>query len=161
MSEQPQPPAPPPPPPPAPEPAPMPTSAQVPAIDGAWLRALLEGAVQPKDPRVKGLWDLLRQRRLLARSPWARTRLRFVWQKGLNPRPRPRMIDRLLALLENRAPLSASPQQWRWSKGPRRAARPRAAMRRLQPVRVRRVGTLRPVGRPRQVRPLGSRPRGR
>lgn len=139
---------------------PMPTPVQVPAIDGAWLRALLEGGVQPKDLRVRGLWDLLRQRRLLARSPWARTRLRFIWQKGLNAKPRPRTIDRLLALL-NRAPLTASPQQWQWSKGHRRAARPRAAMRRLRPVRVRRVGTLRPVGRPQPVRSLRSRPRGR
>ena len=79
MSEQPQPPAPPPPPPPAPEPLPTP----VPALGRGWLRALLQGiresGVQPRDPRVKALWALLRRHQLLARSPWARTRLKFIW----------------------------------------------------------------------------------
>lgn len=162
MSEQPQPEPPDPPPPPAP--APLPPPMQAPALGRGWLRALLQGiretGVQPRDPRVKALWALLRRRQLLARSPWARTRLKFIWQKGLNAKPRPRTIARLLALLKNRGPLTASPQRRQWSTGPRRAAM-RSSMRRLQPVVVRRVATLRPLGRPRPVRPLVSRPRGR
>ena len=157
------PPPPPPPPPPAPEPMPTPTPMQAPTLGRHWLRALLHGireaGVQPNDPRVKALWQLLRRRQLLARSPWAQTRLRFIWQKGLSARPRPNTIARLLALLRSRAQLIASPQRRQWSA--RRAAMPRTAMRRLQPVVVRRVATLRPVGRPRPVRPAATRRRSR
>src|SRR5688572_3307324 len=163
MSEQPQPPDPPPPPPPAPEP--MPAPVQAPTLGRGWLRALIQGiretGVQPKDPRVKALWQLLRRRQLLARSPWARTRLRFIWQKGLNAKPRPRTIARLLALLRNRGPVTLGPQQRQWSSVPRRAAMVRSSMRRLRPVALRRVATLRPVGRARPIRPPASRPRGR
>ena len=165
MSEQPQQPDPPPPPPPAPEPMPMPTPMQAPTLGRGWLRALLHGireaGVQPNDPRVKALWQLLRRRQLLARSPWARSRLRFIWQKGLSARRRPNTIARLLALLRSRAQLIATPQQRLWSRGPRRAAMARSPMRRLRPVVVRRVATLRPVGRPRAARPAVSRHRGR
>jgi len=171
MLAQPQPqptdPPPPPPPPSAPEPTPMPMSTpmQAPTLGRGWLRALLHGireaGVQPNDPRVKALWQLLRRRQLLARSPWARSRLRFIWQKGLSARPRPNTIARLLALLRNRAPLTAGPLQRQWSTVPRRAVMARSPMRRLQPVVVRRVATLRPVGRPRPVRPAVSRHRGR
>ena len=161
MLAQPQPPAPPPP----SAPAPLPTPVQAPALGRGWLRALIQGiretGVQPKDPRVKALWQLLRRRQLLARSPWARTRLRFIWQKGLNAKPRPRTIARLLALLRNRGPLTISPQQRQWSRVPRRAAMARSSMRRLRPVVVRRVATLRPVCRARPMRPPASRPRGR
>ena len=165
MLAQPQPqpndPPPPPPPPPPPVPAPMPAPLPAPTLGRGWLRALLHGireaGVQPNDPRVKALWQLLRRRQLLARSPWARSRLRFIWQKGLSARPRPNTIARLLALLRTRAQLIASPQRRQWAA--RRAAMPRPAMRRMQPVMVRRVATLRPVGRP--VRQPVSRRRGR
>ena len=154
-----------PPPPPPSEPAPLPTPVPAAALGAGWLRALLHGireaGVQPRDPRVKALWLLLRRRQLLARSPWARTRLRYIWQKGLSARPRRRTIARLLALLKTRGPLTASLPQRPWSPGPRRPAMLRPSMRRLQPVVVRRVGTLRPVGRQRPLRPLVSRPRGR
>src|SRR5688572_25848911 len=165
MSEQAQPRSEPPAPPPPPAPAPMPAPVQAPALGRGWLRALLqairETGVQPRDPRVKALWQLLRRRQLLARSPWARTRLKFIWQRGLNAKPRPRTIARLLALLKNRAPLTVNVQQRLWSRGPRRAAITRAPMRRLQPVAVRRVATLRPVGRQQPVRPVAARRRGR
>lgn len=161
MQAQQQPPAPPPPPPPAPLPPPV----QAPALGRGWLRALLQGiretGVQPRDPRVKALWELLRRRQLLARSPWARTRVRFIWQKGLNARPRPKTIARLVALLRNRGPLTAGAERRQWAKGPRRRAMVQSSMRRLQPVVVRRVATLRPVGRPRAVGPLVARRRGR
>ena len=93
----------PPPPPPAAAPMPAPTSA----LSRGWLRDLMRGirqeGVQPRDPRVKALWNLLRRRQLLARDPWARTRLRYIWQKGLNVRPRPRTTQRLLTLLRSGA----------------------------------------------------------
>jgi hypothetical protein len=129
------------------------------------LRSLLQGiretaGLQPRDPRVKALWEMLRRRQVLASSAWARTRLRFIWNKGLDTRPRPRTAARLVALLKNREPLTAGPQRL-WSKTPPRAAMARSSMRRLRPVTVRRVATLRPVGRARPMRPLASRPRGR
>ena len=162
MLAQPQPSAPPAP---APAPAPLSTPAQPPVLSRGWLRALLHGihvtGVRPKDPRVRALWRLLRRRQLLGRSPWAQTRLRFIWQKGLDARPRPRTIARLLALLRNRVPVIAIPQQQPWARSPRRAVMARAPMRRLQPVVVRRVATVRPVAHRRPVRPHGTRPRGR
>ena len=162
MSEQTQPQDQPPPPAPAPPP-PMPVPA--PALGRGWLRALMQGiretGVQPRDPGVKALWALLRRRQLLASSPWARTRLKFIWQNGLNAKPRPRTAARLLALLRNQAPVTVNLQQQLWSRGPRRAAITRAPMRRLRPVAVRRVATLRPVGRPQPVRPVAARRRGR
>jgi len=64
-----------------------------------WLRGLIRAvrteAMQPKDARVKSLWDLLRQRQLLRRSPWLRTVLRRIWDRGLSPRPRPRTANRI------------------------------------------------------------------
>ena len=39
-------------------------------------------AIKPKDPRVKSLWDLLRQRQLLRRSPWLKAVLRRIWIRG-------------------------------------------------------------------------------
>jgi hypothetical protein len=140
-----------------------------PALGRGWLRGLLqsirEGGVQPRDPRVKALWALLRRRQLLAGSPWAQTRLRFIWRQGLNAKPRPRTAARLLALIRNQAPLPAIVQQRfqqrQWARGPRRTVMARSPMHRLRPVAVRRVGTLRPVGRARPVRPLVARRRGR
>ena len=64
-----------------------------------WLRGLIRAvrteAVQPKDPRVKSLWDLLRQRQLLRRSPWLKAVLRRIWNRGLSARPRPRTARRI------------------------------------------------------------------
>ena len=68
-------------------------------IDGVgavpdWLKGLLRTvrteAVQPKDARIKTLWDLLRQRQLLRRSPWLKAVLRRIWNRGLSARPHPR-----------------------------------------------------------------------
>ena len=159
MLAQPQPTPPPPAPPPAP---PEPTPAPAPALPRGWLRALLhairDSGVQPKDPRVKGLWKLLQRRQLLARSPWARTRVKFIWQQGLNARPRPRTYARLVALLKNQA---ATIARQPWLKAARQPAMARAPMRRLRPVAVRRVATLRPVARPQPMRPAAAGRRGR
>lgn len=146
-----------PPPPPPPAPAPEPT----PALSRGWLRDLLRGirrdGVQPRDPRVKALWGLLRRRQLLGQSPWLRDRLRYIWQQGLNARHRPRTTSRLLALLRNWGVLSARPLQHRVASGPvtRTTLRP---MQRLRPVALRRVASLRPM---QPLRPSGWRGRGR
>jgi hypothetical protein len=68
-----------------------------------WLPGLLasirQGGLRPKDPRVRSLWLLLRQRGLLARSPFVQRALRFAWNRGLSARPRPRTAARLRFLL--------------------------------------------------------------
>ncbi|HSF09061.1 MAG TPA: transglutaminase-like domain-containing protein, partial [Nitrospirales bacterium] len=68
-----------------------------------WLRGLIRAvrseAIQPKDPRVKSLWDLLRQRQLLRRSPRLKAVLRRIWSRGLSARPRPRTAGRIVRSL--------------------------------------------------------------
>lgn len=70
-----------------------------------WLRGLIRAvwkeAVPPKDARVKSLWDLLRQRQLLGRSPWLRGVLRRIWERGLAARVRPRTARRLVRRLRH------------------------------------------------------------
>ena len=91
-----------------------------------FIRAVRQEAVQPKDTRVKSLWDLLRQRQLLRSSPWIRRVLRFIWERGLQARPRPRIARRMVRLLR------------RWGILPPLAvARRQVHLRPLQPVAVR------------------------
>jgi hypothetical protein len=70
-----------------------------------WLSGLVQvvqqEALQPKDARVRSLWDLLRQRQLLGRSRWLRAVLRRIWKRGLAARPRPRTTWRLEQLLQS------------------------------------------------------------
>lgn len=123
-----------------------------------WLKGLIRAvrseAVQPKDARVKSLWDLLRQRRLLPQSPWLKALLNRMWYKGLAARQRPRTTRRLARRLR------------RWGILPplavRGAATPRPApmrpltpvpMRAVQPVAVKPVGTVKPVAM-QPVRPI-------
>jgi hypothetical protein len=74
--------------------------AAVPDWLSGLIRAVRSEAVQPKDTRVKSLWDLLRQRQLLDRSRWLRAMLRDIWIRGLPARERPRMTRRLVELLQ-------------------------------------------------------------
>ena len=154
-------------PPPAPQPSPAaaPLPPPAPALSRGWLRGLIRGirqeGVQPRDPRVKALWGLLRRRQLLPRDPWMRTRLQYIWTKGLNVRPRPRTTARLLALLRSSRATTAQPVLRPVAAGPRAAAMLRRPMRPLQPVALRRVATLRPVARQPQARPAAWRGRGR
>ncbi len=116
-----------------------------------WLRGLIRAvrreAMQPRDARVKSLWDLLRQRRLLRQSQWLQGVLRRIWGRGLQARPRPYTTRRLVRLLR------------RWGILPPLAvARRRMPIRPLQPVIARPVG-VRPV-RPVAVRPV-ARPAAR
>ncbi len=69
------------------------------AVAPVWLKGLIRAvsreAIQPKDPRVRSLWNLLRQRQLLRRSPWMRGALLRIWQ-GLPARRRPNTTRNLV-----------------------------------------------------------------
>jgi hypothetical protein len=68
-----------------------------------WLRSLIRAVardgLQPRDPRVRALWYLLRRRGLLDQSPRLKRALRIMWARGLRPRPRPRTARLMLTLL--------------------------------------------------------------
>jgi hypothetical protein len=109
-----------------------------------WIRALRAEGIQPRDTRVKFLWDLLRQRGLLNRSPQMRALLLRMWQRGLPARPRPRTTLRVVRALR------------RWGVLPPRAGRPEAAPAgTLRPLRPLPVRAVRPVGRMQPV-PAGG-----
>lgn len=59
------------------------------------IEAVRAAGLQPRDPRVKATWDLLRTRGLLSRDPWVKQLLRRIWQQGLPPGNRPRTAARL------------------------------------------------------------------
>lgn len=118
-----------------------------------WLKGLIRAvrseAIQPKDARVKSLWDLLRQRQLLRRSPWLKALLNRIWYQGLAARQRPRTTRRLKKRLR------------RWGLLPPKVVgvttpRP-AAMRPLTPVPMQaaRPVVLKPVA---SVRPAATQP---
>ena len=140
---------------PTPPPATPPPASPTPALGRGWLRDVIRGirqdGVQPRDPRVKALWAVLRRRQLLARDPWVRSRLRLIWQKGLSARHRPRTTQRILALLRSRNVVSLPRRP---PVGPSHITTPARPFRTLRPVVLRRVATLRPVGRPRPVQPV-------
>jgi hypothetical protein len=138
-------------------------------IDGVgavpdWLRGLIRAvrteAVQPKDPRVKSLWDLLRQRQLLRRSPWLKAVLVRIWNRGLSARPHPRTahrIKRRLRLWGILPPISMS------AAAHRPAAQPAVQVVRpvvLKPVASVRPATMQPV-RPVQMKPAGTKAVGK
>jgi hypothetical protein len=114
---------------------------------GGLIRAVRGEAMPPKDPRVKSLWGLLRQRGLLARSPWLRQMLRRIWSGGLAARPRPRITRRLVRLLRRWGIL---PGRTAWQTAPQpvpgsmRYLQP-VGIRRARPLRLRRWGTARPL----------------
>jgi len=106
-----------------------------------FIRAVRREALSPKDARVKSLWDLLRERQVLAQNPWLKGLLLRVWQ-GLPARERPRTTRRLVAGLRGLGIL------------PPRAAGTAAQgpvftgvrdVRRAWPVRLRPVAAIRPV----------------
>ena len=68
-----------------------------------WLRGLIRAVrregFQPRDTRVKLLWDLLWQRQLLGQNLWLEGVLLRIWNRGAPGRERPRVSRRLVALL--------------------------------------------------------------
>lgn len=89
------------------------------AVEPDWLRTLVQAirgeALKPKDSRVKSLWELLRGRGMLARSPWLKMLLRRIWARGLAARPRPRTTQRFeselrrIGILAGPAPADTTP----------------------------------------------------
>lgn len=132
------------------------------AVPG-WLRELIKTlrsqAIQPKDPRIKSLWDLLRQRHLLGRSPWLKAVLRRIWSRGLSARPHPRTAHRIrrrLRLWGILPPKSVS------AAGHRPAVtRPltRSNVQAVRPVALKPVASLRPTAM-QPVRPIRRQPAG-
>ena len=113
------------------------------AVVPDWLRGLIRAvrgeAIQPKDGRVKSLWNLLRQRQLLQRSPWLRGALLRIWQ-GLPARARPITTRKLVLRLRRWGIL---PQR-RVGIGPTGPLRVRDhRLRAIRPVALRRVATVR------------------
>ena len=134
-----------------------------------WLRGLIRTvrleAVQPKDTRVKSLWDLLRQRQLLQRSPWLKAVLFRIWNQGLSARPHPRTarrIKRRLRLWGILPPISVSAAAHRPA-----GMRPitRAAAQAVRPVMLKPVASVRPATmqpvRPVQMKPAGTKAVGK
>jgi len=125
-----------------------------------WLKGLIRTvrreAPQPKDARIKSLWDLLRQRQLLQRSRWLKAVLQRMWSRGLSARPHPRTARRIVKRLR------------RWGILPPKlvgaaAYRPvtRAAVQAARPVRLKPVASLRPTSmqpvRPVHMKSMGIR----
>ena len=134
-----------------------------------WLRGLIRSvrteAIQPKDTRVKSLWNLLRQRQLLQRSPWLKAVLFRIWNQGLSARPHPRTarrIKRRLRLWGILPPISVSAAAHRPA-----GMRPitRAAAQAVRPVMLKPVASVRPATmqpvRPVQMKPAGTKAVGK
>jgi len=114
-----------------------------------WLRGLIRAvrneAMQPKDARVKSLWDLLRQRQLLGKSPWLKGVLRRIWDEGLTARPRPRTTTRIVQSLRlcGILPPRVTGTAARRPLAPAKVVRPMA----LKPVASVRPAAMQPVRR--------------
>jgi hypothetical protein len=120
-----------------------------------WLKGLIRSvrheAIQPKDPRVKSLWGLLRQRQLLHQNPWLSAVLRRIWKQGLSAKPHPRTAQRMVQSLRRWGILPPKPIG---------AAAP-AAMQAMRPVTLKPVASVRPAAmqavRPVQVQPTAMK----
>lgn len=123
-----------------------------------WLKQLLKSikheAVKPQDPRIKSLWELLRQQQVLGRSRWLKAALRRIWRKGLAARPHPRLAARIVRRLRH------------WGVLPPKANSARTqvtatGMRPVSPVNLKPVASVRPVSmqsvRPVEVQPAAMR----
>lgn len=126
-----------------------------------WLRGLIRAvrseAIQPKDARVKSLWDLLKQRQLLGKSPWLKAVLQRIWSRGLSARPHPRTARRIVRRLRLWGILPPKPVQ---AATPRPATIPPlapAAMQAARPVVLRPVASVRPAAM-QPVRPVQMQP---
>lgn len=114
-----------------------------------WLRSLIRTvrseAIKPKDPRVKSLWDLLKQRQCLGRSPWLKAVLQRIWSRGLSARSHPRTARRMVRRLRL---CGIWPPKSVKAPAPRPAAmRPvaPAAMQTMRPVALTPVASVRPA----------------
>jgi hypothetical protein len=117
---------------------------EVPMWLKSFIRAIRSEAMQPKDARVKSLWDLLRERRQLSTHPWIKDVLQRIWSKGLAARPRPQTAERLVTRLRHIGILP--PKGAGRPAGHRPVARRPGAPMAMRPVRV---VAVRPVRSPR------------
>ena len=126
-----------------------------------WLRGLIRSvrheAIKPKDPRIKSLWNLLKQRQLLGKSPWLKAVLLRMWNQGLSARPHPRTAHRIVRRLRLWGiwpPKSASATANRpATMGPLAPA----AMQAMRPVALKPVATVQPAAM-QPVRPVQMQP---
>ena len=117
---------------------------EVPAWLKGLIRAIRSEAMQPKDERVKSLWNILRARQQLSTHPWLKEVLQRIWSKGLAARPRPLTTEKLVTRLRQigilpPAGAGAGPADHRQGAG-----RSRAPMA-MRPVRVVAVKPVRPM----------------
>jgi len=128
-----------------------------------WLRGLIRAvrteAVQPKDARVKSLWDLLRQRQLLRRSPWLKAVLLRVWNRGLSTRRRPRTANRIKQRLRRWGILPPKPVGTAAHRPTVTRPITRAAVQPVRPVVLKPVASVRPATM-QPVRPVQRQPAG-
>jgi Transglutaminase-like superfamily len=114
-----------------------------------WLRRLIRAvrseAITPKDARVKSLWDLLKQRQLLNKSPWLKRVLRRMWGQGLSARPHPRTARRIVRRLRLWGILPP--------KKSAAARRPLTPIQAVRPVMLTPVASVRPAAM-QAVRPV-------
>lgn len=138
------------------------TGAPVPDWLKALIRAVRSDAIKPKDARVKSLWDLLRQRQLLRRSPWLKAVLQRMWTQGLSARPRPRTARRIVYRLRRWGVLP--PKSARAAADRLTATRPLApaAVQTMRPVTLKPVASVQPAAmqpvRPVQMQPAAKQP---
>lgn len=120
-----------------------------------WLRSLIRivarERLQPRDERVRSLWNLLRERRLLQQSPWLRAGLQLIWGRGLPARPRPRAVRRLVRLLRRWGILPPPPPPAAAAAPPTLVPVPTVVARPVTRLRAVAARPLRPVS----VRPVG------
>jgi Transglutaminase-like superfamily len=81
------------------------TLAQAPPAD--LVRAVRSIGLQPRDPRIRQVWNQLRARGVLNQDIWVKRLLRRLWRTGLRPGNRPRTAARLAAALRTLEPWAA------------------------------------------------------
>jgi len=122
-----------------PQPAAWPASTEQGVVDV--LRGVEQFGLPRRDPRVRGLWYVLRQRGLLSQDPWLRAVLILIWRDGLSPRQRPRTVRKLAQALQKFDLLPAAAADL--ARGRRGRAGRRVATRPRRTVRTRRPRALR------------------
>jgi hypothetical protein len=115
------------------------------------LGALRSEAMPARDPRVKQLYELLRQRGLWEHSQRMQRVLRRIWQRGLQARPRPRLATWMRRTLRRWGLLPRQAGAGAQSAAQQTAGRPLPRVG-LRPVQVRRVQPVRVAASPRRGR---------
>jgi hypothetical protein len=132
-----------------------------------FIRSLRGQAIPARDPRVKELWRLLKQRQALSTRPKLQALLRRIWQ-GLPARPRPNTTRQLInalrriGILPPRRPPGTAPMTPSVMAPVAQTTinLNTAGMRRLRRVKLQRVAAAQPAGM-RPVRAVRLRRVGR